>query len=126
MRIRNSYLEANFSSIDKLLIVFLAHRYTLRNAEYRLCLERSLGAREELPDSQRPENVGDDDQITAPDGTLTTVKISGENELRNSEKNEEESVFSGVGVEGLGEMTPEAQEYILCMQSRLSSMEKVK
>lgn len=99
----------------------------MRNAEYRLCLERSLGVCEELPDSQTLENTADDDQITTPDGTLTTIKVSEEQELLcNSVKNEEESVCSSVGVEGLGEMTPEAQEYILYMQSRLSSMEKVK
>ncbi|XP_039117009.1 uncharacterized protein LOC120252876 [Dioscorea cayenensis subsp. rotundata] len=118
-------VEAFWDPLFKLLVSSMMTGYTLRNAEYRLCLERSLGVCEELPDSQTLENTADDDQITTPDGTLTTIKVSEEQELLcNSVKNEEESVCSSVGVEGLGEMTPEAQEYILYMQSRLSSMEK--
>ncbi|KAJ0963455.1 hypothetical protein J5N97_028577 [Dioscorea zingiberensis] len=117
-------VEAFWDPLFKLFVSSMMTGYTLRNAEYRLCLERNLGVREELPDGQRPENVGDDDHITDPDGTSNMTKISGEDELlHNFEKNEEVSMSGGVGIEGLGEMTPEAQEYILYLQSHLSSME---
>lgn len=103
-------------------------RYTLRNAEYRLCLEKTLGVCEEFSNEQYPENTGldADGHKMVPHGTSKMPEIPGRDEfLLSSKENGEVLDPERVGVEGLGEMIPATQEYIINLQNRISSMEKV-
>lgn len=52
-------------------------------------------------------------------------KFDGRNELPESETSED-PLYVNMGAQGLGELTPEAQEYILHLQSRLSSANSVR
>ena len=101
-------------------------RYTLRNAEYRLCLEKTLGVCEEFSDEQNPENTVLDGHKMVPHWTSSMPETPGGDEfLLSSEENGEVLDSERVGAEGLGEMTPAAQEYIINLQNQISSMKKV-
>lgn len=52
-------------------------------------------------------------------------KFDGRNELPESETSED-PLYENMGAQGLGELTTEAQEYILHLQSRLSSANNVR
>ncbi|KAJ0980256.1 hypothetical protein J5N97_008511 [Dioscorea zingiberensis] len=121
----NVMVEAFWNPIFKLLVSSMVTGYTLRNAEYRLCLEKNLGVCKELSDKQNLENAVLDGHGTAPCGTSRMPDSSGRNEfLLSTEATEEVLDSESIGVEGLGEMSPEAQEYIIDLQCRISSMEK--
>nr|GEU36503.1 hypothetical protein [Tanacetum cinerariifolium] len=88
-------IEALWKPLSKLLVSSLMTGYTLRNAEYRLCLERNFDTDEE----NRPP---------------------GQDELPKSEKPN----ANASEIPDLGQMTPEVQQYILKLQSRLFSVKK--
>lgn len=100
-------------------------RYTLRNAEYRLCLERNLDVHEGDGENQTSEFSQTDLH-----GMLLNREnideFSGKNELSSEFQQNVDDLNGDIGVEGLGEMTPEVQQYILNLQSRLSSIKKVR
>lgn len=95
-------------------------RYTLRNAEYRLSLERNL-------DIYEGNNYNSRNEDLILEGEETHLKDKGKNgnfrqeSLSTSDETEElicdESNF--------GEMTPEARKYIMELRTRLSSVKKV-
>lgn len=96
-------------------------RYTLRNAEYRLCLERNLDIHEGNLEKQAEESSNLDLQGVALESAKTN-QCSGEN--AKFEKVTEDP-FDNIGIQGLGEMSPEAEKYIFHLQARLSSVKKV-
>ncbi|GMP38480.1 hypothetical protein CsSME_00009708 [Camellia sinensis var. sinensis] len=102
---------------------FHAQRYTLRNAEYRLCLERNLDIDEGSIEIIKTE----DSKFEAPRMLLDyerRVNLARKDEMPKLEKISDKASES-IGVEGLGKITPEAQQYILNLHSRLSSVKKV-
>ena len=106
-----------------LAFFFLYCRYTLRNAEYRLCLERNL----DICGGSNEVIKTDDSKHEEPRMLLdfeTAVKLSIKDERPKSE-NISDKTSESIAVEGLGEITPEAQQYILNLHSRLSSIKKV-
>lgn len=95
------------------MVFLLYSRYTLRNAEYRLCLERNLDIYEGGTETLKAED-------SKPEGP--TILLDDQRRVKLSRKDEKSE---NIGVEGLGEITPAAQQYILNLQSRLSSVKKV-
>ncbi|CAN0927082.1 hypothetical protein LINGRAHAP2_LOCUS35681 [Linum grandiflorum] len=112
-------IEALWEPLSKLLVSSMMTGYTLRNAEYRLCLERNIDIEEENADNCDTESCEVD--------VLGTVNSPIENQCSGndiqSEKLTEDSADDNA-VKGLGEIPLEAQQYILHLQSRLSSMKK--
>jgi hypothetical protein len=98
-------------------------RYTLRNAEYRLSFERNLDYSEE--ESEDPKKDTGNTALS----TENTQNTSSEEACRkvesDSEEKNEESIDRDIGIEGLGEMSSEARDYIIQMQSHINSMKKV-
>ncbi|KAL8541521.1 hypothetical protein ACS0TY_002696 [Phlomoides rotata] len=112
-------IDALWEPLSKLLISSMMTGYTLRNAEYRLSLERNLEIYEENNYNSRNEDL----KLEAVETRLKDKGKSGnfrQESLSTSDETEElmrdESDF--------GEMTPEARKYILELCSRLSSVKK--
>jgi hypothetical protein len=103
------------------LFFSLNFRYTLRNAEYRLCLERNLDIHEKDPEKQAQENSRNELQRTALESEKTNQSFGKDTEF---EKTMEEP-SNNIDLQGLGEISPEAQQYILRLQLCLSSVTKV-
>nr|XP_027106048.1 uncharacterized protein LOC113726498 [Coffea arabica] len=113
------YIEALWEPLSKLLISSMMTGYTLRNAEYRLCPERNLEIYEGKIDKQIPA----DSKLEA-EGTL--VNDYGLNNISRQEKLpvSENMTETTSALPNLGEMPPETQQYILNLQSRLSSAKR--
>lgn len=98
----------------------LTYRYTLRKAEYRLCLEKNLEIYGGNDDKQKLE-----DCKSEADGSLLNdygmEGISGHDKLPMSKKITE----STPPLADFGEMNSETKQYILNLQSHLSSVKKV-
>ncbi|KAL7599152.1 hypothetical protein Lser_V15G24601 [Lactuca serriola] len=103
-------IEALWKPLSKLLVSSLMTGYTLRNAEYRLCLERNFDTYEETTDHKQTIGIEDSKLIH---NNITT------NTHKSEETSENPSEFPD-----FGEMTPEVQQYILKLQSRLFSVKK--
>jgi hypothetical protein len=95
--------------------------YTLRNAEYRLCLERNLDIHEKDPEKQAQENPRNELQRTALESEKTNQSFGKDTEFEKTM----EDPSNNIDLQGLGEISPEAQQYILRLQSCLSSVTKV-
>ncbi|KAM3291466.1 hypothetical protein P3S67_019755 [Capsicum chacoense] len=110
-------IEALWEPISKLLISSMMTGYTLRNAEYRLCLEKNLEIYDGNIGRQKPEDsiVGDE--------TLLKENISSKKSEPKQPTSEGKSELSS-DIPDVGKMTPEAQQYILDLQSRLASYKK--
>ncbi|KAL2477351.1 hypothetical protein Fot_46365 [Forsythia ovata] len=93
--------------------------YTLRNAEYRLCLEKNLEIYEGRIDKQKAEDskLEGEGLLLSDDGVRNIFR---QDNLPISETTSE--VTSKIP--DLGEMSFEAREYILRLQSHLSSVRK--
>ncbi|ESR36116.1 MAR-binding filament-like protein [Citrus sinensis] len=117
------FIEALWEPLSKLLVSSMMTGYTLRNAEYRLCLERNLDVHEGDGENQTSECSQTDLH-----GMLLNREnideFSGKNELSSEFQQNVDDLNEDICVEGLGEMTPEVQQYILNLQSRLSSIKK--
>lgn len=96
-------------------------RYTLRNAEYRLCLERNLDIHEEDTDRQKLEDSKLEDQVLLLDNN-DIIKIWTHDEVHDS-TNTNENITD---ISDLGETSPQVKELISKLQSSLSSVKKVK
>ncbi|GKV43217.1 hypothetical protein SLEP1_g50534 [Rubroshorea leprosula] len=116
-------IEALWEPLSKLLVSSMMTGYTLRNAEYRLCLERNLGIRELDFGNQSLENSNFDLQEILLESTKINESPE-ENKLTSEYENITEDPSEDINVQGLGEMSPEAQRYILHLQSRLSLVKK--
>lgn len=117
------FIEALWEPLSKLLVSSMMTGYTLRNAEYRLCLERNLDIHEGDCENQTSECT----QTDLHGMSLNRENInefSGKNELSSEFQQNVDDLNGDIGVEGLGEMSPEVQQYILNLQSRLSSIKK--
>lgn len=109
-------IEALWEPISKLLISSMMTGYTLRNAEYRLCLEKNLEIYDRNIGRQNPEDpkVGDE--------TLLNENMSSKKSEHKQPTSEGKSELSDIP--DVGKMTPQAQQYILDLQSRLASYKK--
>lgn len=110
-------IEALWEPISKLLISSMMTGYTLRNAEYRLCLEKNLEIYDRNIGRQKPE-----DSIVG-DATLLNENISSKKSEHKQPISEGKNELS-LDIPDVGKMTPEAQQYILDLQTRLASYKK--
>ena len=96
----------------------------MRNAEYRLCLERNLDFDDGNNDKQTSDNSRIDLHEMLLDGA-NIGKILDENE--SSSKCEEllDSSSDNINIQGIGEISPEVQQHIRHLQFQLSSIKKV-
>ncbi|KMT01101.1 hypothetical protein BVRB_9g223560 [Beta vulgaris subsp. vulgaris] len=117
-------VEAMWEPLSRLLVSSMMTGYTLRNAEYRLCLEKNLDIHEEFNESHKSEafNLGVQELLL---DSVRRVHISGESEV-SSRGGEEmaETASEDFGADNLGEMTPEVQSYVRHLRSRLSATKK--
>lgn len=113
------------SSVRNSDIYFVfASRYTLRNAEYRLSFERNLELSEEVVECPKSDVTKDNHHNVNLGRPVTIFRLSEEDMPQDPGKTDEESSYENVGEE-LGNLTPQAEEYIIQMQSRLDAMKKV-
>ncbi|GMH02828.1 hypothetical protein Nepgr_004667 [Nepenthes gracilis] len=117
------HIEALWEPLSKLLISSMVTGYTLQNAEYRLCLERNLGIHEENIDHHKPDAFKLDMHEILLDGVKKIQDPTG-GEASSRTQEFAESSAAEFDIDGLGEMTPEAQSYIFHLQSTLSSVKK--
>ena len=96
-------------------------RYTLRNAEYRLCLERNLDIHEEDSEKQVQGNSKNNLQGLVLESEETNQSLGKDTEFEKIA----EDLSDDINIQGLGEISLEAQQYILHLQSHLSSVKKV-
>ncbi|KAH0461839.1 hypothetical protein IEQ34_009414 [Dendrobium chrysotoxum] len=125
----NVVIEALWERLFKLLVSSMMTGYTLRNAEYRLFLERKLEIFGDFQDKDGHlegndiGNVVGNDCDKLLDRTPTLFELA-ERDLSSSDKIDEVPLCEDIDFEGLGEMTPQAKEYIRSLKFRISSMEK--
>lgn len=116
-------IEALWEPLSKLLLSSMMTGYTLRNAEYRLCLERNLGIREGESENQTMKVSNFDLQEMLLESAKTNESPEG-SKLSSDSANITEESYEEINVQGLGEMSPEAQRFILHLQSRLALAKK--
>ncbi|KAJ3685545.1 hypothetical protein LUZ61_014709 [Rhynchospora tenuis] len=115
-------VEAFWDPLFKLLVSSMTTGYTLRNAEYRLSFERNLDFPEEESDS--PKKDTENKMLSTENAEISSSEDVCRKVESDSEKKCEEILDQDIGVEGLGEMSSEARNYIIQMQSRINSMKK--
>jgi hypothetical protein len=96
------------------------YRYTLRNAEYRLCLEKTLDICDRDLEKPKAESTKFDLQDFLRD-SVNVIDFGRNNNLSSKVEKPHEDV----DIQDLGQISAEAQEYISGLQSRLSSIKKV-
>lgn len=115
-------IEAFWEPLSKLLVSSMMTGYTLWNAEYRLCLERNLDIHDDGHfKKQKPECAMHDSHVMPLDKNTRLCKCEGRNDLPPESERSEDMSYENQSVQGLGELTPEVLEYILQLESRLSS-----
>ncbi|KAL1801951.1 hypothetical protein ACET3Z_030598 [Daucus carota] len=112
-------IESLWGPLSKLLVSSMMTGYTLRNAEYRLCLERNLDIHEEDTDRQKLEDSKLEDQVLLLDNN-DIIKIWTHDEVHDS-TNTNENITD---ISDLGETSPQVKELISKLQSSLSSVKK--
>ncbi|XP_027364032.1 uncharacterized protein LOC113871256 [Abrus precatorius] len=112
-------IEAMWEPLSKLLISSMMTGYTLRNAEYRLCLEKNLDMCERDTEKAKAESPNVDLQGLLHDSVNVIDFGRKKNLFTKFEK-----LHENVDIQDLGEISAEAQEYIFNLQSQLSSMKK--
>lgn len=112
-------IESLWGPLSKLLVSSMMTGYTLRNAEYRLCLERNLGIHEENIDKHKIEDSKLEDHMLLLDNN-EIIKIWTQDEVHDS-ANTNENVND---ISDLGDMSPQVKELISKLQSSLSSVKK--
>ncbi|KAJ6814942.1 uncharacterized protein M6B38_297295 [Iris pallida] len=118
-------VEACWEPLFKLLVSSMMTGYTLRSAEYRLCLERNLDVCEGLSEKQKTDITELDRHGTELDRTPMIFEFSGRGKLLpNTTNSAEPPVFENMSAENLGDITPEAQQYVLHLKAQLSSVQK--
>ncbi|KAG7579178.1 hypothetical protein ISN45_Aa03g033390 [Arabidopsis thaliana x Arabidopsis arenosa] len=108
------HIESLWEPLSKLLVSSMMTGYTLRNAEYRLFLEKNLDMSGEDLESRTSDNTEYDLE-----GTLTDE----DNDLSKRDSITQ-SLSETIDEGGLGRVSSEAQEYIFRLQSQLSSVKK--
>lgn len=112
-------IDALWEPLSKLLISSMMTGYTLRNAEYRLSLERNL----EIYEGNKYNLKNEDSKLEVEEIHLKEEGKSG-NFRQESLSTSDESEDSTCNIPDFGEMTPEARRYILRLYSRLSSVKR--
>ncbi|KAL1118082.1 hypothetical protein V6Z11_D01G008200 [Gossypium hirsutum] len=115
------FIEALWEPLPKLLISSMMTGYTLRNAEYRLCLERNLGCEGCLGKTLDKWNF--DLQEILLDSTKIS-DCSGKDYVSSEFEKTTEDKVEDIEFQGIGEISPESRKYVLLLQSRLTSMKK--
>ncbi|CAA2999042.1 Hypothetical predicted protein [Olea europaea subsp. europaea] len=110
-------IEALWEPLSKLLISSMMTGYTLRNAEFRLCVEKNLEIHKGHIDKPEDTKLEAEGLLLNDDGVSRFFR---QDNLPLSETNGE--VTSQIP--DLGEISLEAREYIMRLQSRLSSVRK--
>ncbi|XP_058080535.1 uncharacterized protein LOC131228705 [Magnolia sinica] len=115
-------IEAFWEPLSRLLVSSMMTGYTLRNAEYRLCLERNLDIHDSHFEKQKEDGAKHDDhEMLLHRNTRIFNSSNKDDSLPESERTREDLPWENTDVQGLKELTPEARDYILQLQSRLSS-----
>jgi hypothetical protein len=123
------FMETQFTCINCTVVrnsnlyVFVS-RYTLRNAEYRLSFERNLELPEEGVECLKSDVTEDNHHNINLGRPVTIFRLSEEDMPQDPGKTDEASSYENMGEE-LGDLTPQAEEYIIQMQSHLNAMKKV-
>ncbi|VVA99859.1 unnamed protein product [Arabis nemorensis] len=117
------HIESLWEPLSKLLVSSMMTGYTLRNAEYRLFLEKNLDLHGEDLESQTPENTDYDLKGRFPDDKELD-EIFDENNVSSTKDSKTQSLSEMFDKEGLGRVSSEAQEFIFRLQSQLSSVKK--
>ncbi|XP_044490110.1 uncharacterized protein LOC123214423 [Mangifera indica] len=116
-------IDALWEPLSKLLISSMMTGYTLRNAEYRLCLERNLDINEVNHESQTPESSKFDLQEMLLDSDKIDEQ-SGKKDFSSELEKTIDDPSEDIDIEGLSEISPEVQRYIHHLQSCLSAAKK--
>jgi hypothetical protein len=116
-------VEALWNPFLKLLVSSIMTGYTLRNAEYRLSFERNLELSEEDSECPKSDIIEDNRHNINLGSPVTIFRFSEEDVPEDSGKGDEELSYENK-VEELGDLTPQAEDYISQMQSRLDAMKK--
>ncbi|PQP91747.1 uncharacterized protein Pyn_06233 [Prunus yedoensis var. nudiflora] len=116
-------IEALWEPLSKLLVSSMMTGYTLRNAEYRLCLERNFDMCDKKLEKQTPENSEVDLQGMLLE-SANIIKFPSKDEFSSKDGEVTEDSLENIDIQGLGEVSPEALQYILHLQANLSSVKK--
>ncbi|XP_068321010.1 uncharacterized protein [Pyrus communis] len=116
-------IEALWKPLSKLLVSSMMTGYTLRNAEYRLCLERNFDLCEDKLEKQTPKNGKVDLQGMLLE-SANIIKFPAKDKFSSNAGEVAEDSLENIDIQGLGEVSPEAQQYILQLQAHLSSAKK--
>ncbi|BBH09658.1 hypothetical protein Prudu_022219 [Prunus dulcis] len=116
-------IEALWEPLSKLLVSSMMTGYTLRNAEYRLCLERNFDMCDTKLEKQTPENSEVDLQGMLLE-SANIIKFPSKDEFSSKDGEVTEDSLENIDIQGLGEVSPEALQYVLHLQAHLSSVKK--
>ncbi|BFG41973.1 hypothetical protein CerSpe_282470 [Prunus speciosa] len=116
-------IEALWEPLSKLLVSSMMTGYTLRNAEYRLCLERNFDMCDKKLEKQTSENSEVDLQGMLLE-SANIIKFPSKDEFSSKDGEVTEDSLENIDIQGLGEVSPEALQYILHLQANLSSVQK--
>lgn len=96
----------------------------MRNAEYRLCLERNLDFDDGNNDKQTNDNcIFDLHEMMLDSANLANISDESESSSKCDESLDNPS--DSINFQGIGETSPEVQQHILQLQFQLSSIKKV-
>lgn len=113
-------VEALWNPFFKLLVSSIMTGYTLRNAEYRLSFERNLELPEEDSEYQKRDITEDNHHDINLGRPVTIFRLSEDDMLQDLGN----FTPGGSMGEDLGDLTPQAEEHIIRLQSRLDAMKK--
>ncbi|XP_060962535.1 uncharacterized protein LOC133032567 isoform X1 [Cannabis sativa] len=116
-------IESLWEPLSKLLVSSMMTGYTLRNAEYRLCLERNMDDYEEILENQKLKICRFDLQGMLLD-SANIIKLAGKDEPMSKSEETFVEPSENLEIQDVGDMSPEAQEYVRQLQSHLSSAKK--
>uniref|UniRef100_A0A0D9Y0W3 Uncharacterized protein n=1 Tax=Leersia perrieri TaxID=77586 RepID=A0A0D9Y0W3_9ORYZ len=115
-------IESLWNPFFKLLTSSIMTGYTLFNAQYRLSLERTLELSVEGTECQNRDSSEDIHNIISVERPAMFLSLPEDVGLTLELEMADEKLFGNM--DGLGNLSIEAKELILGMQSRLDSMEK--
>ncbi|GAB2218149.1 hypothetical protein Droror1_Dr00001367 [Drosera rotundifolia] len=118
-------IEALWDPLSKLLVSSMMTGYTLRNAEYRLCLERNFDIHGDNGECQNQENQEAselDMQHMIDDGDIK-IQVPRKEASLDAQKVIESSSEQLNNID-FGKLTPETKRYILDLQSKIASAKK--
>ncbi|KAG2277967.1 hypothetical protein Bca52824_060522 [Brassica carinata] len=115
------HIESLWEPLSKLLVSSMMTGYTLRNAEYRLFLEKNL----DMDDNEDLEShTAANTEYDAKGTDAEPDDVCAENNGSSTKDSNTQSLSEMIDKEGLGRVSSEAQEYIFRLQSQLSSVKK--